>query len=127
MFTQRQIELRASVQHCGRMREFTESPFSMICAHAGVTCSVERRPLDEQVQADFVDASAAVLLSLHGLFRPFDILGEQIQRETVFSFRDRIHQLVDLFILERYDRDQRAEQFMLDDVFIDADRIDDRR
>ena len=109
------------------MREFAETPDPMIGTHAGMSCPVERHALDHQMQADFVDASAAVLLGGHHAFCPLLVCGKQIQCQPMLAGSDHIHYTVHLGILKGHDRQQRIEELMLHDRFIDGDRIKDRR
>ena len=55
--------------------EFAEAPFAVVSAHAGVSRAAERHTLDHHVDADFVDAPAAVLLRLHHAVCPFFVFG----------------------------------------------------
>ena len=50
----------------------------MICSHPGMSGSVEWRSLDHQMQTNFIDASAAILLCGHHPVCPFSVFCKQI-------------------------------------------------
>ena len=107
MLTQRQIELRITPQYGARMCEFQESPLAVVGTHTRMACTVERRTLDHHMETHFVDASAAELLCFHDFVCPLDILGEQIESETMFSVSNGLQDIVNLVIRERNDRKKR--------------------
>ena len=78
MFAEREVEKRAASEDGLRVCELAETPFAVVCTHAGMTCSVERHPFDHHMDADLVDATAAVLLCLHDAVRPAHILREEV-------------------------------------------------
>ena len=78
MLAEREVEMRATFEDGLRMCELAETPFAVVCSHAGMTCSVERHPFDHHMDADLVDATAAELLCLHDAVCPAHILREQV-------------------------------------------------
>ena len=85
MLSQREVESGAAPQHSLRMCELAESPLAMICSHSGVTCAIERYTFYHHVNTDFIDASAAELLSPHDSVSPAFVAGENIHRQTMLS------------------------------------------
>ena len=80
MFAERKVEMRATFEDGLRVCELAETPFAVVCAHAGMACSVERHAFDHHMDADLVDATAAELLRLHDTVCPTHILREEIHR-----------------------------------------------
>ena len=76
----------------------------MICAHSRYACAVEWHAFDHHMQAHLIDASSTILASRHNPVGPRDILGEQIQCQTMLTSVYGVYQLIDFFILERNDR-----------------------
>ena len=59
MFTQRQVEMRASFEDGLWVCEFTESPFAVISAHTGMPGSIERNTFHHHMDTYFVDTTSA--------------------------------------------------------------------
>ena len=78
MFAERKVEMRTASEDGLGVCELAETPFAVVCAHAGMTCSVERHAFDHHMDADLVDATAAELLCLHDAVCPAHIAREQI-------------------------------------------------
>ena len=78
MFAERKVEMRTAFEDGLRVCELTETPFAVVRAHAGMTCSVERHPFDHHMDAYLVDAASAELLCLHDAVRPTHILREEV-------------------------------------------------
>ena len=78
MFAERKVEMRTASEDCLRVCELTEPPFSVVCSHAGMACSVERHPFDHHMDADLVDATSAELLCLHDAVCPAHIAREKV-------------------------------------------------
>ena len=79
MLPEGEVEAGPADEHGGGVGEFPEAPFAVVGAHAGVAGAVEGHALHHHVQADLVDAAAAVLLGGHDPLRPLDVLGEEVQ------------------------------------------------
>ena len=77
------------------------------------------------MDADLVDATAAILLGLHGAVGPFYVLGKQIHGQRMLALGDSVHQRVNFGIFEGHDGQQRTEKLVLYDVFVDVDGIDE--
>ena len=71
MLAEREIGVRFPSQNGLRVGKFAEPPFAVIRAHTGVSGSVEWYALDHHVDADLIDATAAVLLRPHHTVCPF--------------------------------------------------------
>ena len=65
MFAEREVEMRAAFEDGLRMCELAETPFAVVCAHAGMTCTVERRAFDHHMDTYFIDTASAELLGAH--------------------------------------------------------------
>ena len=126
MLAQREVEASEAAEDGLGVGEFAEAPLAVIGAHAGVAGAVEGNALHHHVDADFVDAAAAVLLGAHDATGPSDVLGEQVHGQGVFPVGDGFHERIDLSVLERDDGQKRAEKFVLDDVLVNTHGIDDR-
>ena len=127
MFTERKIQKCPASEHCLGMSKFAESPFSMISAHAGMSCSVEWDSFHHHVNANFIDASAAVLLCGHDFLCPLHVRSEQIHCERVLPVSYCFHKCIYIFILVWNYREQRAEQLVLNDIFIWSNRENNSR
>ena len=79
------------------------------------------------METDLIDAAASVLLGTHDGMGPSLIPGEDIERERVLTVCDELHEFIDPVIIERDNRQKRAEQFMHHNGFIRMDRIDNGR
>ena len=122
---QRQVEYCAAPQDGLGVGEFTEAPFAVVGAHAGVAGAVEGNALYHHVEADLVDAAAAVLLGAHHAVGPFHIPGEQIHGERVLAPGDDVHEGIGFGVLEGDDGEERAEELVLNDVLVNGNGVDD--
>ena len=74
-----------------------------------MACPVEWDAFDHQMDADFIDTASSVLLCAHDFICPLNVSGEYIQGQPVFPGSYLFDQTVDLRILIRNYRKQRAE------------------
>ena len=119
--------MRASFENGLWVCEFTESPFAVISAHTGMPGSIERNTFHHHMDTYFVDTTSAELLGLHYSIGPLHVLRKQIHCQGVFALRYHVHEFVHFRIFERHNRQERAEKFMLHNMFVDFHRIDYRR
>ena len=127
MLSEREIEMGAAFQYGGRVCEFAESPFPVICTHSGMSDTSERNAFNHHVQADFVDAASSVLEAAHNFIRPFHVLGKQVHGQRMLPAFNDIKDSVYVFVAEWYNGKNRAEQFLLNDIFLNLYRIDNCR
>ena len=112
MFAEGEIEAVGAEEYCAGMGEFIKSPLAVISAHTRMSRPVERNTLDHQMDADLIDASAAILLGAHHFLCPFHIFGKQIKGQSVFARCDELHHCINLTVPVSHNRQQRIEQFM---------------
>ena len=70
--------MRATFEDGLRMCELAETPFAVVCAHAGMTRTVERHTFHHHMYTHFVDAASAELLCLHDAVCPAHIAREEV-------------------------------------------------
>lgn len=110
-----------------RMGEFPEAPFSVIGAHTGMPRPAKRHALHHHMNTNLIDASASVLLCTHYIVRPPEIFCKKIKRQWMLAFRHRIKNFIYLGIFEWNHRQNRTEQFMLYELVVFINRVNNRR